>query len=87
MQAIYGAGRDVGIKQAERQNQTNGAAGSLPHAHMMAVFCHERLDLLQKDYEREFIVNMVGLTRRRSLSPKQRDWLERLHLRLGGSLS
>jgi hypothetical protein len=87
MQKLVDFGRELERKRAEQERHSRQASNGLPQlppAHAMALFCHERIDQLLKDNERDFINDMVWKTRRRALSPKQQQWLEDIYLRLGG---
>jgi hypothetical protein len=89
-EADYQAILDEGIRIGRQEAQTaqaghgsNGHGAPLPSPHDMAAYCYEHIDDLG-EREREFIADMMSWTRRRQLSPKQQNWLEKLYFRLGG---
>src|SRR5262245_19888419 len=88
-EADYQAILDEGIKigrqeaQAAQAGQQSNGHGALPSPHDMATYCYEHIDDLG-EREREFVADMMSWTRRRPLSPKQQNWLEKLYFRLGG---
>jgi hypothetical protein len=101
-QQIHDAGVKIGIEIGRKQEQAKQAtttppdnrlfhgspfnSPSLPHPHVMATYCFDRINRLAREKEREFIDDMVERTRRPwPLSPKQLDWLEDIYHRLGGS--
>jgi len=83
----YGTGVADGIKQAEQlaRNQANNRAPhKLPNAYDMACYCQQHIDDL-REKEREFILKMIMISRRFSLTPRQQKWLEDIYIRLGGT--
>jgi hypothetical protein len=93
MQEIYNAGITAGLRQAEQKLRSRAYQNTLqmPPAHDMAMFCYQHRDQLrepnEKFDEREFILNMVSLSRRGvPLSEKRQRCLEGIYLRLAGRI-
>jgi hypothetical protein len=93
MQEIYNAGIAAGLKLAEQKlrNRTYQSTLQMPPASDMAMFCYQHRDQLnepnEKFDEREFILNMVSLTRRCvPLSERRQRCLEGIYLRLAGRI-
>ena len=84
MQEIYEAGIKAGIKQAQQRATTVRHIPQFPPARDMAIYCYQRIDRLNSDWENEFVTNMASWTRSRPLSIKQQAHLEKIYLKLGG---
>ena len=79
---------EAAIKQREQQRAANNVrhVPQFPPARGMATFCYRNIDELN-DWERDFITNIVTVTRLlRPLSPKRQAHLEKIYLKLGGQV-
>lgn len=88
MKEVYAAGVEEGLKRARQSNINSTGTVAMPPARDMAAYCYQRLDALN-DWERDFIVNITGVTRTlmgRPLSPKRQAHLEKIYLKLGGRI-
>jgi hypothetical protein len=85
MKQIYDAGVAAGMKRAGANGHAQ-PGGKLPSAYEMAKWCEEHRVNLHRDKDRDFVHDMLGFARRRTLSPKQLQWLENLYLKTGGRL-
>jgi hypothetical protein len=67
-----------------RAPQSNGHI-VLPEASEMAEYCHERLNRLKDDKQRDFVSEMYVITRRRmSLSLGRLGYLASIYIQIGG---
>jgi hypothetical protein len=73
-------------EERERAPQSNGHI-VLPEASEMAQYCHERLGRLKNDKQRDFISDMVVITRGgRSLSLGRLGYLASIYIQIGGRI-
>ena len=57
---------------------------TLPKPAEMAQYCHDRLNQLKDDRQREFVSDMCVTAQRRYLSPKQLAYLVSIYIQIGG---
>lgn len=70
-----------------RAPQSNGHI-VLPEVSEMAEYCHQRLNRLKDDKQRDFISDMYVITRRRmNLSPGRLGYLASIYIQIGGKVS
>jgi hypothetical protein len=87
-QAVRAEGIEEGIKigkaQAQTQQHRNGHI-ALPEPAEMARYCHERLNRLKDDKQREFIGDMFVITQQRvGLSLGRLGYLASIYIQIGG---
>ena len=88
----YGAamrteGVEAGIAIGLARKAGNGGNGhlSLPKPYEMAEFCHGRFGQLKDDKQREFVADMLLMTRRgMRLSPGRLGYLASIYIQIGG---
>jgi len=85
MKEIFDAGIKEGIRRGEQTRRTTYIAPQFPPAATMAMYCYQRIDRLT-EWESEFITNMASWTRLKPLSLKQQARLEKIYLKLGGTV-
>jgi hypothetical protein len=79
-------GIKIGIVRGRAQQQSNGHI-VLPEPSEMAEYCHERLNRLKDDKQRDFIGDMYVITRRgRSLSLGRLGYLASIYIQIGGRI-
>jgi hypothetical protein len=77
-------GIKIGLAQAQTQQHRNGHI-ALPEPAEMARYCHERLNRLKDDKQRDFINDMVVITRRKiGLSLGRLGYLASIYIQIGG---
>src|SRR5262245_33145436 len=84
-QALRAEGVEAGIKiGASRASNGNGHL-ALPKPSEMAAYCHDRSSRLKDDKQRDFVNDMLVITRRgASLSPGRLGYLASIYIQIGG---
>jgi hypothetical protein len=84
-QASRAEGVEIGIKIGmARAAQSNGHI-TLPEPSEMAQYCHERLNRLKSDWQRDFIADIYRITRRKmNLSLPRLGNLAKIYIEMGG---
>jgi hypothetical protein len=86
-QAIRQEGVEAGIKIGMARAHSNGHI-VLPEPAEMAEYCHERLNRLKDDKQRDFVSDMFVITRRgrNSLSLGRLGYLASIYIQIGGRI-
>jgi hypothetical protein len=85
--AVRAEGVEAGIKIGMTRANSGSGNGhlSLPKPSDMAEYCHDRLNRLKDDKQREFVSDMYVITRRgRSLSLGRLGYLASIYIQIGG---
>jgi hypothetical protein len=88
-QAVRAEGVEAGIKIGMTRASNGGGNGhlSLPKPSDMAQYCHDRLNQLKDDKQREFVNDMYAITRRaRNLSLGRLGYLASIYIQIGGRI-
>jgi hypothetical protein len=79
-------GIKIGMARAQTQQRSNGYT-VLPEASEMAEYCHEQLNRLRNDWQRDFIADIYAITRRRvGLSLPRLANLAKIYIEIGGRI-
>lgn len=91
MQEFAQAARAEGVEAGIKIGQTRAGGGSgnghltLPRPLEMAEYCHQRLNRLKDDKQRDFVSDILVITQRgMSLSPGRLGYLASLYIQIGG---
>jgi hypothetical protein len=82
-------GVEQGIKIGETRAVQNNGHITLPEPFEMAEYCHDRLNRLRNDWQRDFIINIYALTQRRrkaNLSLPRLADLAKIYIEIGGRI-
>jgi hypothetical protein len=77
------AGIKIGMTRAN--NRGGNSHLTLPKPFAMAEYCHDRLGRLKDDKQRDFVNDMLAITRRGvNLSPRRLGYLASIYIQIGG---
>jgi hypothetical protein len=86
-QASRAEGIEEGIKIGMVRAAQNNGHITLPKPPEMAEYCHERLNRLRNDWQRDFIADIYAITRRRAnLSLPRLANLAKIYIEIGGRI-
>jgi hypothetical protein len=88
-QAARAEGVEAGIKMgtARASNGSGNGHLTLPQPFEMAEFCRDRLSQLKDDKQRDFVIDMVGITQRGTrLSSSRLAYLTSIYIKTSGKM-